>query len=178
MLYVFGFERVAVAISDLYFVDPHPMPGQEGAERGARLELRMLERGELHGSIYSAQPIAVDRPIWRADLLESADGPPATFDRTHHHPAFTGWDPSPRQFVPELSADPVSWVGERLADLDGILADAGVDPGEVGPHDAADLHAATPEIVVTLRRVLDAVHSGALAAVHDRELVQARVGWL
>jgi hypothetical protein len=178
MLCLFGFERVAVAISDLYFVDPHPMPGQEGAERGVRLELRMLERGELHGSIYSAQPITVDKPIWRADLLESADGPPASFDRTHHHPQFTDWDPSPRQFVPELSADPVAWVCAKLADLEGVLADAGVDAAQVGPNDAADMRAALPEIEATLRRLLDAVHAGALAAASDPTLTQARLGWL
>jgi hypothetical protein len=178
MLYLFGFERVGVAISDLYFVDPNPAPGQEGAERGVRLELRMLERGALHGSIYSAQPIAVDKPIWRADLLESADGPPATFDRTHHHPRFTNWDPSPRKFVPELSADPVSWVTARLTDLEGLLAEAGVAPDAAGPRDADDLRAAVPEIEQALRRLLDSVHAGALAAVSDSELTQARVGWL
>ena len=54
MLYAFGFERVGVVVSDLYFVDPNPQPGQEGAEHGVRLELRMLGQGELQGSIYSA----------------------------------------------------------------------------------------------------------------------------
>src|SRR2546422_2176240 len=132
MLYVFGFERIGVVISDLYFVDPHPAPGQEGGERGVRLEVRMLEPGELKGSIYSARPITVEKPIWRADLLESADGPPATFDRTHHHPGFTGWDPCARNFVPELSADPVGWVSNRLMDLDAILVDAGIPAAEAG----------------------------------------------
>ena len=42
MLYVFGFESIGVVVSDLYFVDPDPGPGQEGAERGVRLEVRML----------------------------------------------------------------------------------------------------------------------------------------
>ena len=37
----------------------------------------MLEPGELTGSIYSARPITIAEPVWRADLLESADGPPA-----------------------------------------------------------------------------------------------------
>lgn len=178
MLNLFGFERIAVALSDLYFVDPNPMPGQEGAERGVRLELRMLERGELHGSIYSAQPITVDKPIWRADLLESADGPPASFDRTHHHPKFTNWDPSPRQFVPELSADPVAWVSKRLTDVETLLAEAGIDASDIGPHDADDLRAAVPEIERSLRGLLDAVHAGALAAASDPTLTQARLGWL
>ncbi|MGH3158481.1 MAG: hypothetical protein ACRDNF_18175, partial [Streptosporangiaceae bacterium] len=93
MLYAFGFERYGVVVSDIYFIDPNPMKGQESPERGVRLELRVLEREKLKGSIYSAQPIGVDQPIWRVDLLESADGPPGSFDRTHHHPAFRGWEP-------------------------------------------------------------------------------------
>ena len=47
MLCTFGFERIGVLISDLYFVDPSPGKGQEGAEHGVRLELRVLERGDL-----------------------------------------------------------------------------------------------------------------------------------
>ena len=92
MLYVFGFERTGVAVGDLYLVDPEPEPGQEGAERGVRVEVRLLERGPLRGSIYSARPIEVARPVWRADLLESVDGPPRSFDRTHYHPAMRGWE--------------------------------------------------------------------------------------
>src|SRR5207249_1828308 len=114
---VFGFESIGVVVSDLYFLDPHPGAGQEGAERGVRLEVRMLERGELRGSIYSARPIVVDRPIWRGDLLESVAGPYGSFDRTHHHPAFRGWEPGRRNFVDELSAEPLEWVAKRLSDL-------------------------------------------------------------
>ena len=73
MLYAFGFERIGVVASDLYFVDPNPGPGQEGPEQGVRVEVRHFERGALQGSIYSAQPIAVERAIWRADLLESVE---------------------------------------------------------------------------------------------------------
>src|SRR4051794_37510899 len=42
MLYAFGFEHIGVVVSDLYFLDPNPSVGQEGAERGVRLEVRML----------------------------------------------------------------------------------------------------------------------------------------
>ena len=94
MLYAFGFERVGVLVGDLYSVNPRPRPGQEGAERGVRLELRVLERGALKGSIYSAQPIEIGQPIWRADFLETVAGPPGSFDRAHHHPAFRGWIPA------------------------------------------------------------------------------------
>ena len=178
MLYVFGFERVGVVVGDLYFVDPNPGKGQEGPERGVRLEVRMLERGKLHGSIYSAQPISIDRPIWRADLLESVAGPPGSFDRTHHHPAFRGWEPGRRRFVDELTADPLGWVGERLSDLDGLLEQSGISRDEVDAADAVSLKESVPEILDATRRLLDRVRSGELAQPPADELVSARVGWL
>jgi hypothetical protein len=179
VLYVFGFERVAVAVSDLYFVNPQPAKGQEGAERGVRLELRVLERQPLKGSIYSAQPILVDEPLWRVDLLESVESAPGSLDRAHHHPAFDGWEPSTRHFVPELSAAPVEWLAERLSDLEGVLADARVSAEVVGPGDVAALRDAVPEITDVVRRLLARVAGGELGRPDDdRELVSARIGWL
>ena len=179
MLYAFGFEHIGVVVSDLYFLDPNPSVGQEGAERGVRLEVRMLDRGELNGSIYSAQPIGVDRPIWRADLLETVAGPPGSFDRTHHHPAFNGWEPSKRHFVPELSADPIAWVGAHLSDLPARLAEADAEPVEISAADAEALRQTVPEILDALRRLLDKVHSGELARPPAADaLDSARAGWL
>lgn len=179
MLYAFGFERTAVVVGDLYFVNPDPEPGQEGPEQGVRLEVRLLARGELPGSIYSAQPIGVDRPIWRADLLESVSRP-GSLDRAHHHPRFRGWEPGPRRFEPAMSADPVGWVGMRLADLDGLVAEAGASGyPPVGPSDVADLRAAVPEILDVVGRLLERVRAGDLARPPDeRDLDSARVGWL
>jgi hypothetical protein len=162
VLYAFGFERVGVVVGDLYFVDPNPREGQEGAEHGVRLELRVFGRGELKGTIYSAQPIEIGQPIWRADLLESLVGRPGSFDRTHHHPAFTGWNPGRRVYVEELSADPLGWLSTQLADLDALLASAGVPAEAAGPSDAADLRRAVPEIVDATRRLLGKVWSGEL----------------
>lgn len=178
MLSVFGFDRVGVVLGDLYFRDPRPEPGQEGAERGVRVELRWIDAGDLVGSVYSARPISVGAPIWRVDLLESVEGPPGTFDRTHHHPRFTGWEPGRRVFVPELSDDPLGWFEARLRDLDGVLTEAGVDPADVGPRDAQDVRDAAPEILAALRSLLEGVHGGrlALAPVDDAEM--ARVSWL
>jgi hypothetical protein len=178
VLYLFGFERIGVVLSDLYFVDPNPEPGQEGAERGVRLELRHLRAGELNGSIYSARPVGIEEPIWRADLLERAEGPPASFGRTHHHPRFRGWEPTPRAFVPELSADPVEWVGERLRDPEPLLREARVDIAQLGARDVADLQAAVPEILECLRRTLTAVHEGRLATAPDSAVDSARLSWL
>jgi hypothetical protein len=162
VLYAFGFERVGVVVGDLYFVDPNPGKGQEGPEHGVRAELRVLGRGELRGTIYSAQPIEVGLPIWRADLLESVEGRPGSFDRTHHHPAFTSWNPGRRVYAAELSADPLGWLATQLADLDALLATAGFPAGTAGPGDAADLRRAAPEIVDVTRRLLGRVRSGEL----------------
>jgi hypothetical protein len=181
MLYLFGFERTGVAVGDLYHLDPDPGPGQEGAERGVRLEVRLLERGPLPGSINSAQPIAVGRPIWRADLLESVAGPPGSFDRAHYH-AMTGWEPGRRVFDPDLSAHPVEWVGARLASLEALLAEAGVtDPGYAADAEALRGHIA--DIMDTMSRLLERVWRGELATPPDGpapggEPAGARVGWL
>jgi hypothetical protein len=160
MLYAFGFERVGVVVGDLYFTDPDPIPGQEGAERGVRLEVRLFDRPPLHGSIYSAQPITVGTPIWRADLLETVAGPPASWDRTHHHPNFRGWEPGRRNFDRNILPDPVGWVGERLCDVDGLVASSDVDPSALAPGDADALRQAVPEILDVVRRLLDRVRAG------------------
>jgi len=176
VLHVIAFERLAVAIGDLYFVDPNPAPGQEGAERGVRLELRLAEAGDLVASIYSARPITVERPVWRCDLLESVDNP-GSFDRTHHHPRFHGWDPCPRKFVPELSADPLGWLDAQLREPDELLADTRV-ADEIPPADVASLRAAAPEIVAITARLLAGVADGTLGRAPATVGAAERVSWL
>jgi len=179
VLYAYGFERVGVLVSDLYFVDPKPGPGQEGAERGVRLELRLLEPGELKGSIYSARPIEVTRPVWRVDLLEEASGPPGSLNRAHHHPRFNGWEPGRRVFDPELTADPVGWVGKQLTDLAALLDRAGVEADGAFDADAENLRGRMPEITETVRSMLADVKAGKLAtAPAGDEPESARVSWL
>jgi len=180
MLQAFVFEQVGVVVGDLYFLDPNPKPGQEGAEHGVRLELRVFDRGELKGNIYSATPIGVGQPIWRVDLLESVDGKPGSFNRTHHHPKFSEeWNPTSRVYARELSADPLGWLAGQLADLPGILERAGVSQDVAAPSDAASLKDMAPAIVDVTRMMLDKVQAGELglapAAVTDGLV---RNGWL
>ena len=178
MLYGFAFEKVGVVASDLYFLDPNSATGQEGAEQGVRLEVRIFEREPLQGSIYSAQPIAVGRPIWRLDLLESVEHP-GTFDRTHHHPRFRGWEPGRRNFVEELSAEPFAWMEKRLSDLDGLLVEAGVEADAVDPSDSESLRQSVPEIVDACRKLLDRVRAGELGQPPAEGAGEgARVSWL
>jgi hypothetical protein len=179
MLYTFGFEQIGVLLCDLYFVDPEPAKGQEGAEHGVRLELRVLERGDLKGSIYSAQPIAAGQPIWRADLLESVDGKPGSFDRTHYHPAFTDWEPGRRVFTRDLSADPIGWLGRKLSDLPELLKEAGASADIAGPGDAGALRDTVPEILDVTERLLARVRAGKLGtAPAGASSDNVRAGWL
>ena len=180
MLQAFVFERVGVVVGDLYFLDPQPSKGQEGPEHGVRLELRVMDRGELKGSIYSAVPIEVGRPIWRVDLLESVDGKPGSYNRTHHHPAFFpgSWDPRPREFLRELSSDPLGWLGEQLGDLPGILERAGAPADTADPSDAASLREMAPVIVTTAKMTLDKVRAGELGVAPAEDADSIRNGWL
>ena len=180
MLQAFVFGRVGVVVGDLYFLDPNPYPGQEGPEHGVRLELRVIDRGELKSSIYSAVPIEVGQPIWRVDLLEAVDGKPGSFNRTHHHPTFTeGWDPTSRVFLRELSQDPLSWLAGQLADLPGILDRAEVPQDVADPSDAASLKDMAPAIVGAAGMMLDKVRSGELGTAPADDAVDSiRNGWL
>jgi hypothetical protein len=180
VLHVFGFERIGVAVGDLYFVDPRPGPGQEGAERGVRLEVRWMDSPLVEGSIYASRPILVDRPIWRADLLESVAGGPGTWDRTHHHPNMRGWEPNTRQFDDAMTTDPLAFVATQLCDLGGLMRGAGMDPSDVPDRDVTDLRAAVPEILETTRSLLGAVREGRLATgpIGADAPGSAREGWL
>lgn len=164
---------------DLYFLDPDPLPGQEGPERGVRLEVRLLGRPPLTGSIYASQPIVIDRPVWRADLLESVDGPPGSFDRAHHHPHFRGWEPGQRVFDESLSARPLEWLTRALGDLPTLLAGAGLPLECVGPADASDLAASAQEISEAVGTLLSRVRADeAGRADLDPGASAIRTGWL
>jgi len=178
MLAAFGFEALGVVVGDMYFIDPAPLAGQETPERGVRLELRLVDRADPQGSIYAGVPIAFTRPVWRVDLFGSTESPPGTLDRAHHHPRFNGWEPSRRHFVDELSADPLAWLADQLADPAAVLARAGVDADEVSTADKAGLAAAGPEIGAVVKRMLDVVLNGELAPAPAEPIATARTGWL
>lgn len=178
MLWTLAFDRVGVVMSDLYFVDPALDQGQDGAERGVRLELRLFERDELKGSVYSAVPIRVDEPIWRVDLLETVESEPGSLNRAHHHPRFHGWEPGRRVFVEELSANPLGWVKERFAAIDEVLADAKVDTDALGDDDVELLRAAGPAVFAQLEHMLAEVAAGRAGRRPPDHGEFVRQGWL
>jgi hypothetical protein len=179
MLQAFVFERVGVVVGDLYFLDPNAREGQEGPEHGVRLEVRVFDRGELKGSIYSATPIEVGRPIWRVDLLETVDGPPGSYNRTHHHPNFNGtWDPVGRVYDKELTADPIGWLTAQLSDLPAILDRAGLPQDVADPADAANLRDIAPAIAGVAGTLLEKVRAGELGLAPAGSSDFYRTGWL
>src|SRR6185437_10274271 len=120
------------------------------------------------------------KPIWRVDLLESVDGKPGSFTRTHHHPKFSpNWDPADRVFLRELSQDPLGWLAGQLADLPGILDRADVPQDTADPSDAASLKDMAPAIVSVTSMMLDKVRAGELGtAPADGAADSIRNGWL
>ena len=166
-------------IGDIYFVDPNPMPGQESPEHGVRLEIRYLEEQPDQGSVYAARPILIGAPLWRLDLLESVDGKPGSFDRTHHHPDMRGWEPWHRKFERELSQDPWGYLAGQLRDLRGIVTRAAASADSVTDDDVTQMRDSADVIVAATRAMLDQVRSGELAKpTEPDETGLARTGWL
>ncbi len=178
MLWSLAFDRIGVVVSDIYFLDPDPIPGQEGAERGVRLELRRFERDKLNGSIYSAVPIHIGKPIWRVDLLESVSSEPGSLDRAHHHPRFHGWEPTQRVFVDELSASPVQWVRDQFAQIDSVLDHAHYSGDELETNDVESLRQAGPTVANMVEYLLDEIREGRGARPPAATGTEARESWL
>jgi hypothetical protein len=178
VLWSVAFGRIGVVVSDIYFVDPQPSPGQEGAERGVRLELRVFDRDELVGSIYSAVPIRVGRPLWRVDLLESVASTPGSLDRAHHHPRFNGWEPGKRHFVEELSSDPIGWLRGRFTSIDEVLHAAGAPDDVATSDDVAALKTAGPLVVAVVEQLLQDVAAGRAAIAPADAGDSVRSSWL
>lgn len=179
MLYVFGFDRLGVVLSDLFFLDPHPEPGSEGAERGVRLEVRYMELAEQGGTVYASRPIIAGEPLWRVDLLETVANP-GTLDRAHHHPQMRGWEPGRRKFEVDITSDPLGWLAARLDDLAEVRAALDADGVDVGEDELREMRAAAPEIVDAVRRLLKRISDGELARepVDADATVLVRTGWL
>ena len=179
MLYTLGFKRLGVVLSDLYFADPNPEPGQEGAERGVRLEVRYMELAEQGGTVYASRPIVAGEPLWRVDLLESVANP-GSLDRAHHHPTMRGWEPGRRKYEVAITADPLGWLAARFDDLSEVTAALEADGVEVDRDELEEMRAAGPEIVDMVTRLLKRISDGELARepVGADTSVLVRSGWL
>jgi len=146
-------------------------------EHGARIELRELAAHPRRGSESAAQLITLDRPLWRADLFDRLADEPGTFGVAHYHPEFSGNEPCPRVWDPELSAGPWRWLRDQLA---GLAPAQPNGPWALDPADAAELGGLADAVVTLARQVSpDRCHSAAecFQLTRDaRESVQLMIG--
>jgi hypothetical protein len=159
MLTVFGFERVAVTVEDIWFFEPDPYPGEEGAERGVRVEVRLLRRLPQAGSVYSAYPVHLETALWRADLLESVAAGPGSRDRMHYHPLMADDEPGEREFDPAIRTDPFAWLEGKLVDPEALLRPK-LDDLVPYASDLEQWRLALPQILQSARTTMKHVHSG------------------
>jgi hypothetical protein len=146
-------------------------------EHGARVELRELAAPPRRGSESAAQLIALDRPLWRADLFDRLTDEPGTFGVAHYHPEFSGHEPCPRVWDPDLTARPWRWLHDQFARLGAARPDG---PWELDPADAAELSGLAGAVVGLARQVSpERCHSAAecFGLTRDaRESVQLMIG--
>ena len=156
MRQAFVFEGTAVLIGPWH--EPADPP-----ERGARVEVRLLEPQPWRGTQFAAQRIVVDEPVFRADLFDRMDEPPGKLGSAHFHPSFAGVEPCTRQWPEAIKADPTGWLAGELGDLPGLLARAGVDVSGLAwlDSDAAAMQDAAPTIVAAVEAVWAEVRSEA-----------------
>jgi hypothetical protein len=120
MLQAFVFDHVAVLVGPWH--EPADPP-----ERGARVEVRLLDGEARRGSPSAAQRVVVDQPLFRADLFDQVDGEPGNLLSAHFHPHFEGVEPCDRAWPEAVKQDPCGWLASELGDLRALLERGGID---------------------------------------------------
>jgi hypothetical protein len=146
LLHAFVYNETAILVRHWFEVslkDSH-------LEHGVRLELRLREPQPLRGSESAAQRIAVDRPVWRADLFDRLDGTPGAFEAAHFHPRFEGDEPCARNWADEIKATPWDWLHGQLSDIAAVAEAGGVSLSDPAA-DTEQIRADAPEIVAVAR---------------------------
>ena len=118
MLHAFVYNEVAVLVRHWFEIGRR----DSRMEHGARIEVRLRAPQPRRGTYAAAQVIAVDRPLWRADLFDRVDGVPGGFEAAHFHPSFIGVEPCDRTWADEVQKTPWDWLHSRLSDVPGIVA--------------------------------------------------------
>jgi hypothetical protein len=171
--HILTLSGVAVVVRHWFEIDLE----DASMEHGARIELRELATHPRRGSESAAQLITLDRPLWRADLFDRLTDEPGTFGVAHYHPEFSGNEPCPRVWDPELTARPWRWLRDQFAHP-GVAQPNG--PWELDPADAAELRGLADTVVALARQVSpERCHSaaGCFGLTRDaRESVQLMIG--
>src|SRR5947207_2150692 len=127
---VWVFDRLAIAVAQIDFLDPAVADEPDARERGVRIEVRPAS-SRVDGTIYVSASTELKPAICRIDFLESA---PGAADRMHWHPDMPDGEPGDRTFDADMPADPVGWLTAYLRSLGDFLAGAGVpDVESMGP---------------------------------------------
>jgi hypothetical protein len=137
---VWVFDRLAVSVTRVDFLDPEVAGAPDGRERGVRIEVRPAVRRAI-GSIYASDSCELRPAVCRIDFLESS---PGAADRMHWHPQMRDGEPGERTFDLDMPADPVAWLARFWESLDEFLARA--RQAEPTPGDLRGVRAATGEI--------------------------------
>ncbi|MFN8620028.1 MAG: hypothetical protein U0869_04650 [Chloroflexota bacterium] len=118
-------------------------------EIGSRVEIRRVQPEPVPGAnpgVAGFRVLPVSDGIWRADLFTGPDGP-----IYHYHPAFEDGDVGERHLDPHLTADPVAWAMDQLADIRTLLEGSGAaDVADAVPQ--AHLDVVLPEIRRAIER--------------------------
>ena len=124
---VWVFDRLAVSVARVDFLNPAVAGEPDARERGVRVEVRPVVSAAA-GSIYASDSKTLQPAICRIDW----------------HPTMHDGEPGERTFEPAMPPDPVGWLTTFLHDLGGFLDRAGV-PG-VREMDLDSARAAAQEI--------------------------------
>ena len=114
---VWLFDKLAVAVMRIDFIDPAVAHLPDARERGVRVELRPVD-AVADGTVYVSPAISLRPAVCRFDLLESR---PDASDRMHWHPGMTGGEPGGRTFDETMPADPLGWLATRLRAVGELL---------------------------------------------------------
>ncbi len=144
--HILALSRTAVVVRHWFEIDLE----DASMEHGARIELRELAAQPRRGSESAAQVITLDRPLWRADLFDRLADAPGSFGVAHYHPQFSGNEPCPRVWDPDLTARPWQWLRDQFAHLGAVR---GNGPWQLDLADAAELSDLAEVIVALARQV-------------------------
>jgi hypothetical protein len=173
--HILALSRTAVIVRHWFEIDLD----DASMEHGVRIELRELAAHPRRGSESAAQLVAVDRPLWRADLFDRLTDAPGTFGVAHYHPRFAGDEPCRRNWDAKLTADPWGWLGDQF---DQLGATGRTDPWPVDPADGPELRGLSAG-VVSLARTLGPDQCGSAAQCYEltrdaAESVRLMLGYL
>ena len=121
---VWTFDRLAVAVRRVDFLDPALTGQPDVRERGVRVEIKPA-RSQARGSVYASDIVTLDQAMCRCDFLESG---PGKADRMHWHSEMADGEPGDRKFEAGMPTDPRGWLTSFLrSGLADFLSRSGHD---------------------------------------------------